>query len=750
MPDQTTEQKKAAPCPSFCGKAAGTAFAVAITIFLCVYLAATLPGKQSSWQTALPTPGMSEPEAVSALSRAYFLHEATVRPKLIEAGFVSVEDLESPRGGWYRSNEPESFQLTQALWKMRAFPDLHAHFLRVLTDRNKSKDDRIAEFFLLAGLLDNAASKLVDTKSRDRFSARDYENGSYDIDWFAYFSAAPRLPWWDAQANRARQSMRDPQKTDPEAIKRYAGNMALARKTLPSLLARITEDYATQKQLETKDKATLEAARNEPETDAPREKGSRKKRPQPTAWGGYHKVPYLDELAEASAKAFSIISQKRGEPAFLPLVEELLASPEGTLIQRFEAVRLLAQQPGLPASEYLFWQKHYSDLNSVSGCVGTSPTSYAYLIGCCDTFGEMTKAILKNQGTAILGTSTEGPGVTLTRTETFLSGENVSGNLYLLADMSHAMKEAPAYDLSRAVPIFRGHLFRYLKNQPLVLPLNPKNPEDAAVIAWYAAEGWKEGRTVLFTAIGTPEQVARHWASVHLLWWNNDDEKADDEPALAYLHPESGHFWLAVLPHLKGADVSRFLGPVTALWFGRENVDASGWVDEKYEARPEIAPSLAGRNGPLTSPILDRMRNAFPTKKEPDTAQGLAKGHGITLPTVLFGEAIREATGENFSLAYNIALAQHLAETFPDETTPPLDALAFVNATRPILEKGGIKSARDLTAASEYLWQFRGHPEIETRIRKILSSTELRPYERLRKVRRVLGLPEDKNNRGGC
>ena len=62
-----------------------------------------------------------------------------------------------------------------------------------------------------------------------------------------------------------------------------------------------------------------------------------------------------------------------------------------------------------------------------------------------------------------------------------------------------------------------------------------------------------------------------------------------------------------------------------------------------------------------------------------------------------------------------------------------------------MLNEWGLSSGKEVAPATEYLWRFRGDPVIEKRIRDILADTKLRPYERMRKVRRALGLPEKKD-----
>ncbi len=471
-------------------------------------------------------------------------------------------------------------------------------------------------------------------------------------------------------------------------------------------------------------------------------KASRSSRKE--AWGNRHdRERYLEDLNRSMAEAIRILWKKRADPSFASLAREIIASDEGSLLDRYDLIPLAAKQPGLPVSEYFFWRKYKSDLSSVTSCVGTEPVFYAYLLGCMDKLMTETTNQLKSRGTFILS-GHSGPGVTMTRTDTLTPGSNLSGKLYLLVDMDLALKKkgVPKYDLSRTHPIFQGMLYRHMERQPLVLPLNPSSPQDAALIDWYAQTGWKEGRALLFSAVGSAANVAQHWGLLHLLWWESNKAEKDDEPPLAYLHPESGHFMAGLLPALQGKAVTRFLGPITALWFGIQDVNETGWIEEKYEARPEMPPAVpAPPHARLRSPILDWFTDA-----EPDTVEQAPPAYSEATATVLVDGDIRSALNKSFGRNNRVRYALDLDEKYHDPTASPKDVLDFVVTSLKELDKWGIDCGENQATAMEYLWRFRNDANVDARVRDILSQEDLRPYERMRKLRRVLGLTETKGS----
>lgn len=736
MPETTPAPPKNVICPSFCAKAAAFALAVSIAVFLAAYLAATLPEKFSGWQAALPTWGTDATAAHGGTLRAQYLHEAEIRPQLIRAGFLSPSEIRDHYGR--EESLLASDTLVRVLWSMRSFPELHKTFLAMLLDEKTPPQDRAMKFYMYGGLLAHLAESLADG-SHAYFQAREFDfrqgYGEAPRDWFEYYCNDPRLGVYSHNGSLHPASERDSAKT-PQAAAEYDAKLTLARRVLPMILASVQEEAAPHIALDAKEREQDKTA------DA-----------DDAAWNGrLSEAEFLEDISEPIGQAIWAIWEKSDDPGFFPLAKDMLASGKGTFLQRLSAIPLMAEKPGLPISEYVFWQKYEDDLASITSCVGTSPRYYGYLLGCLGDLMTATTGMLKAQGTFILGGQT-GPGVTVAHTEEFTPSRNISGNLYLLADMQLAMKDAPEYDFTRAVPIFRGMLYRHMVNQPQVMPLNPKNPKDAAIIKWYGEKGWMEGRTLLFSAVGSPEEVARHWGTVHLVWWPDEDKPADTEPGLAYYHPVSGHFMAGMLPMLKGPGVSRFLGPVTGLWFGRWNVDKNGWVAEKYEARPEEAPRTAAmtRHTPIRSALFERLSGAAAEAETPETGSdaktSAPKPEGP--PTILLGKEILSGMSAAYRYNYRIILARSLSAEYPAPALSPLDVFSFADNAVTMLNEWGIQLGEEVNPAAEYLWRFRADPMVEKRIRDILSQKELRPYERLRKVRRVLGLSENTKGQGG-
>lgn len=693
MPASTIKMKWTAPTTAFCIKAAAIALILAAAILASVFLVANFPENHSGWRDALPTP-RTRPEDVSReLLRARYLHEAAVRPQLVAAGFGSRENL--------RADTSTSQALTNALWRMRFLPEIHDALLTVLLDANRPTQKRLEEFMLYGGLLSSVS---------DAFGGNDYQyffNRDASLknsqNWFRELAADPRasdviVP---QEASHTAPSQQD-------AIAAYETALSLSQDLLPFFFT-ILQKENQQTNAET-DQESIKA--------------------------------HLQESSEDLWLTASLAWRNRNVPGFSALLKQIVASQEGTLQERCRAVSLMDKTPGLAASEYIFWSKRKEALNTIKRCVGTNPASYAYLIGCCDTFSEETREMLAAQGSILLGTH-EGPGVTITRIETFQPERNLTGKLYLLADMRQALKKAPPYDLSRAHPIFKGMLFRHLENQPLVLPLDIDNPADRRIISWYGEEGWREGRTLLFSATGTPANIARHWGGVHLLWWPNDKKTPDAEPDLAYLHPTSGHFMLAMAPNLKGKEVSRFFGSITGLWFGRIAVDENGWIEEKYEARPEATPLPAARSTPLHSPLLEWLR-----KKTADKGTTYAEATlPSSAPSIVVSDALRQAATTTYGHYYRISQAQRLLARQQSDAMTPHAAFSFADGRLQELSAWGVTQNADVTHALDLFWQYRDNPEASTIIRNVLSDTKLSPCQRICKVRRVLGLPAKNRSR---
>lgn len=741
MPETTSTPPKAPRGFPYSGTARGSlraraaaiALAVSLCVFLALYLASTAPGKFSGWRNALPTTGMSAPDAAGAYLRALHLHEAQIRPQLIRSGLFSPEDVAGREDPGWRGREQHglSDRLVKTLWTMRVFPEVHDTLLELLLDEDRAPDERIDEFFLYGAFLAATADTLVQdkccySKLSEYYTYRYDERHDKPLDsdrlfrWFEYYTSDPRLGIAFDGGRLCPKEAGDSPKAG--AVAEYAEKLDLVRRVLPLILGDTRAEMAARAAHARKDaeeEQTVEKARDKWESRA----------------------KYLENLTPFVNGAVHALWKERANPGFFALVKELFLSGQGTPEERYGSIPLMAEKPGLPVSEYLFWQKYRQDLASVTSRVGASPRHYGYILGCMDNLMPVTTGMLKAQGTFILGGQT-GPGVAVTRTETFAPAKRLSGKLYLLADMGLAMKDAPEYDLSRAWPIFRGMLFRHMTNQPLVLPLNPQNPKDAAVIKWYAEEGWEKGRTLLFSAVGSPEEVARHW-TVHLVWWP-DKESPGDEPDLAYLHPVSGHFMTGVLPQLKGAAVHRFLGPVTGLWFGRWNVDKTGWVAERYEARPEETPRpVAALAKPLRSPLLDWFSGEKTEKPAAPPASPAA-------PTILLGAGLLEESGAAYSLNYRVTLARSLDTQFHDPAASPVSVFSFVDNAVTMMGEWGMDRDEHVRPAAAYLWRFRADPAVEKRVLDILSQKELRPCDRLNMVRRTLGLSETTKDTGSC
>lgn len=727
MPVSIPSAKTPASNPSFCFKAA---FAAAVTIAALIAglaMAALYYEERASWRHALPVPGMSAEETETAHERARALHTAQVGPLLRSAGFADIADAAArPFGGYSRNSAPASVidALTEALWSTRAFPELHDAFLERLCDAYRPALERVREFYMSAVLLADVAEVLVQgTAPYDmrlpsgNFLYEDFIHDANIPAWFAYFADDPRLPRIEDRERYRRQRYQAADKERDAAA--YTENMALARRVLPLMqqaLFREIQDMADRARAEAASAAAVPGKDTAAPTFPPKDPYSRRA---------------LDSLRDALHTATKALRKNSGVDAFLPQAERVLGAREGTLPERCAAVPLIAKRPGLPASEYLFWQAHKENLDSIAWCVGTNPLSHAYIIGCCDEFGRITKKMLTDRGSFILG-GHEGPGMVLTRVEAFRPEHAPTGSLYLLADMRQAFATAPPHDLALARPVFAGTLFRHLENQPLVLPLNPKNATDKALLDWYAEKGWLEGHTLLFSAVGEPANIARHWASVLLLWWDADKDTPDAEPDLAYLHPVGGPFMLGLTSALKGPEVSRFFGPITALWFGRRSVDAHGWTQERYEARPQNAPLFAAQTRPLRSPLLAWLSGKEARAEKPVYTQAEA--------SIVFGKEAFRHTEATFAHNYRIVVAQGLQSQYPDASVSPRETYDFVDTAVRTLKEWNITD-KNLALGLDCLWRFKNSPEGMQRIREVLSDTQEPQYKRMRTLRRVLGIP---------
>lgn len=701
MSESATRPTLSTPDAPFAAKAAAFAvFAVGLLLFV-VYFTVSLPEKISDWRAALPTPAMSETEAASALLRAKYLHEASVRPQLVLAGFAEASDV-FPQT---RGPLSVSRRITDALWNMRVFPEIYDAFLGMMLDDSVSPDERLSKFCRYGAFLDAVAATVADNdKIEKKRRYRAYETPrscqASCRDWFRYFTADPKLNISPAPGAFGRKGAED------AAV--YAEKSAFAERVLPMVFAGLSQEFDQ--------RAALAQEGAKADNGNVLKSGTSERR-------------YLEQLNTAVVAAVNVMWKERGNPAFFPLAKELLASEAASLKDLYAALPLVAEKPGLSAAEYVFWNKYKKDFAVVASCVGADPGAYFHDIARCGKLAAQTTKALKPLGVFALE-GHAGPGVALTSTSALIPNQNFSENLYLLADMGRAMKDAPAYDLSRAYPIFEGTPYRRLKNQPLLLPLNLKNRDDKAVLDWHATEGWKKGRTLLFSATGSPADIARHWASIRLVWLRGENENAADSK-LAYLHPESGHFMQAVLPALKGKAAARFLGPVSALWFGVRTVDENGWQDETFEARPEARTLSAFGGKPLRSPILDwaRGKNATAPRDEATTP-------------IAFSPETQKLLAEHLRRNRLVDQARRLDAQRNDPEMRPIDVYAFAEKTVTRLDSWGITDYRMQARAADLLWRCRKDATLETAVSDALSNKKLRPRDRLRKARRALDLPK--------
>ena len=711
-------------CPSkgtFCSLCVRLALATLMLaggLFIALALTNILPEKTVSWQAALPWQGMDTQKAEASLLKAKSIHEAVIRPQLINAGFVSAKDI----GNEGHRERSTSAQLTNILWSMRSFPEVHDSLFNSLLDKTIPIEKRLERFYTLGSFLAQTAQSLEKNTGKNRVVAHHRPHNRHYSEtwsWFRYFNENPDFSPYPVE------------KKDRES---WAEKRALAGKILPMILADVSRDFAARTALETKEHEEAKAlGKNLPPHES-------------KAWAGRSRERYLHILGRSVSRAVSAFWLHRDNTSLLPLAKEFLATCDASLAIRYDCIPLIAQKPGLPASEYLFWNQYKRDLDSISSCVSTAPRSYTYLIDCCDKLGTVASTTMKQRGTLSLD-GWHGPAITLTKTKSFQPVSARGDNLYLLVDMPQALKDAPDYDMSRAYPIFANMLFRHLDNQPHILPLNPANAKDAALIAWYNEKGWELNRTLLFSATGSSRDIASHWGGVHLSWWPDRSGKDKGEPRLAYLHPENGYFMLGVLPQLRGKAASRFLGPVTGLWFGRKTIHETGWVDEKYEARPERGIAQ------LPLPVSIRKKSALLTwasrKLCADTGTDAVKKatpYNDALATIAFGPDISKALDVTFEHNNSIDLARELQKLFPTPEATPQEVFSFTEKNLVQLAHWGIMRNSNARSAIQYLWQFRNDPKAVALMNQIFSKKDIPARARVEHVRRALDLPKKGEN----
>ncbi len=660
----------------------------ALTLLLLVISLSGLKTKPA-WQKALPTSALSANQAGAALLKAGNLFEAEVRPRLIKAGLGSPADMANLLGG---DSPSLSQRLTEKLWTLRAFPEAQAILLQGLLETERDPRYRQERFFGMYNALADVAQAIL--PESDALPPRQDNSKADSANPFAAFTVDPALK------NKA--AARPEPASEAErlaAIRKDQADQALRTALARRFLAILADDM----QRAEEERLT----RPEPQTDA-------------------EKLAYVefvypvwtrnDIYRDDAGRALATLYAQQDKPYFAPLAFAFLESGEGAPEARYRIIPLMVKKPGLPLAEYLAWSRFKSDLDGITRCLGTEPAYLGYLIGCCDDFGTLLQRHLKERGILLLG-GKSGPGIAVEKTDApSLEGHEGESGLYLLADMRHALENAPGeelrYDLSRAYPVFANSPLRHLENQPLLLPLDLKRPEDAALFAWYRDEAAGEGRLLLFAAEGSPEAVAGHLADLHLMWWPQSPEEqalsGNDKPDLSLMHIESGPFMLGVLPNIKGEAASRFLGPIRALWFLQQGAEQDQW----YEARPE--------------PALPRLSSRAAT------------------PAFLISRDIDEAFDLTTADRFVIELSRRLLQENPDPAMTRKQAFDSVKALDQELYDWGLEKPEHREEAILLFWRFQKDDAATEPLRGILAQQELSVRKRLHEARRALGIMEEK------
>ena len=328
-----------------------------------------------------------------------------------------------------------------------------------------------------------------------------------------------------------------------------------------------------------------------------------------------------------------------------------------------------------------------------------------YLIGCCDKLGDDLRAAMKKQGLMLME-SGSGPGPVVRKADAPPAAPlPEQGSFFLLADISHALKEAPAYDHKRAYPVLAGTLLRRLENQPLLLPLKAGDEGDEALLRWYADKGWQSGRVLLLSSKADPQTLAAHLATLQLMWWPQKEKDGTTKEKMAYMRYQSGTFLTAMLPNIKDEGAQRFFGPITGLWFGVQEVEGDQW----YSATPRPAPAA------------------------------LFKG----TPTLLIGTDVDKQLRTQYRLHEWVQLSRSLLAKYPAPARTPLQAATFVGEAEKELYQWGFKSVSERNLATEYLWRFRGEAAATEKLRAILSDDSIKhSTQKLRDARKAMGIAE--------
>lgn len=649
------------------GKAALTALVIAGALALFLLLPNLAAQKISPWRGALPTAAMNATQAKTALMRAEYLHEAAVRPLLIKAGFYGPEDVSTEGKPHHSRTMANSLSYASMLWAFRDFSEVHDKLLDGLLDTGLPAPLRSQRFLILANTLSGVAEMLAKEKS-----------GWISIGGYFPVNAANRMAYFNnnplLESNNAVPS--------PEILEVYRQKLALAREFLPFLLTDMVREMNT-----------VAAGSSKVSEEGKQTSTAQKLLGDPTPFARY------------AGEALLAIWNKRHDTTFRPLAFELLKEPGARAAERYPAVRLLAEKPGMSRAEYLAWAPYSADLNNIKTCVGTEPRSFGYLIGCCDKLGDVLRADMKKQGLMLMESGT-GLGIAVRKVDgppALPAPEQ--GTFFLLADMSQALKNAPAYDLNRVYPVLAGTPLRHLENPPLLLPLKAGDEGDEALLRWHAEKGWQQGRTLLLSSKAAPKALAAHLATLQLMWWPQKDKDGAEKEQMAYMHYQNGAFMTAVLPYLKGEVAARFLGPVTGLWFGVQEVEGDQWYSAALQAPAEQP--LAGA------------------------------------PTLYITPEVNKQLGVQYRLRGWVELARYLLAKYPVPARTPLQATSFVGEAEKELYQWGFKSAAERKTATEYLWRFRGDAEATEKLRAILSDDAVKhSAQKLRDARSAMRIAE--------
>ena len=658
-----------------------------------------VPADLPSWEKALPNPGMSSAEATAAVLRARQLFEAAMRPALIDAGFGSEEDypgydLDLYYGyGWSDSDIPLSSWLTERLWNFRVFPELMRSLLTDLTDTAYSAEYRANRFIGMATCMAAVAEALAgdDPDAGYYFDAYDYED---DTLWLTYYTHDPRV-FGVLAVDDEEYGYRDYPLTageGPEEEELFTAKSELARVFLATML----------RDLRAEETARLEEAR------ARGEDGT-----DDDYWSWDSSPPWLDDDTYVDAASYALLTlwEKRDNKDAYDSVLLLLTAESGSAADRYQAVPLALERPGLPPAEYAFWAKHRDEIDSMDRRMGPHPYYFGYIMGLCSDLEIMLHDGLASRGVAELAYTDGKPGIALREIETLLPLAT-KDPIYFLANTRGALAGAPDYDLGRALPVFGDTPLRFMQYQPLLLPLDPKR--DDALIRWYLESGAAEGQLVLLAAPGTARDLAKHFGYLHFIWWPPTDRYKNtlpgEDPDVAVLNMGGGPFMGAILNNINGEAASRFLGPVSGIWFMEEGTDRDHW----FEAKPgkDLPRILADENSPalyLTDPVNKEMTKHFVHSKTIKVARAVLEKYPAR---IIAGDSLD-------------------------------DIYTYMHEMREVAEDAGIADRQAQDKAIELFWRFRNDEAATRAIRRIFDDENISGWHKLEEARRAVGLTQE-------